>query len=132
MMNPSRIQPKCMMIMDKTDTDPVDTLSALDVVLAQRRQADPHDSYTASLYTKGVDAINDKISEEAAEVVEAARTCDDAHVIHEVADLWFHCLVLLQSRNLASSSVMQELAGRFGMSGHEEKSARTQTRESGR
>jgi len=99
--------------------------SALDQSLAERRNADPAKSYTASLYAGGVEAITAKVSEEAAEVVEAAATDDDSHVVHEVADLWFHCMVLLQSRGLDTAAVENELARRFGISGIEEKAART-------
>jgi len=101
-----------------------DIFAALDKALAERRQADPVHSYTASLYAGGVEVINGKIDEEAAEVIEAAMESDDAHLVHEVADLWFHCLVLLQSRGLDSTSVQAELARRFGVSGHEEKASR--------
>lgn len=101
-----------------------DVFAALDAALAERRMSDPAHSYTAALYAGGVTAISDKISEEAAEVVEAAGEESDSHVVHEVADLWFHCMVLLQSRGLDSSAVKNELARRFGVSGHDEKAAR--------
>jgi phosphoribosyl-ATP pyrophosphohydrolase len=101
-----------------------DILTALDAALAKRRTADPVHSYTATLYAGGTPVIGAKISEEAAEVVEAAHGSDDAHVVHEIADLWFHCLVLLQARGLDSTSVQAELARRFGISGHAEKAAR--------
>ena len=103
-----------------------DILGRLDDALAQRRDGDPAKSYTASLYAGGVDAISGKITEEAAEVVEAAGENDDAHLIHEVADLWFHTMVLLQSRGLDTSAVQAELARRFGVSGIEEKAGRGQ------
>lgn len=102
-----------------------DVLRALDAILAARRDGDPGRSYTASLYAGGVAAISAKIAEESEEVIEAAGEDDDSHLVHEVADLWFHCLVLLQSRGLDSSAVQAELARRFGVSGHEEKAART-------
>ncbi|WP_423823089.1 phosphoribosyl-ATP diphosphatase [Salinisphaera sp. SPP-AMP-43] len=101
-----------------------DVFAQLDAALAKRRTADPAQSYTAALYAGGVTAITDKISEESAEVVEAAHG-DDHHLIHEVADLWFHCMVLLQSRGLDSAAVQSELARRFGVSGHVEKAARS-------
>ncbi len=101
-----------------------DILGRLDAALAKRRAADPAKSYTASLYAGGTAAISGKITEEAAEVVEAAAEDDDAHLIHEVADLWFHTMVLLQSRGLDASAVQAELARRFGVSGIEEKAAR--------
>ncbi|MES1927118.1 phosphoribosyl-ATP diphosphatase [Salinisphaera sp. T31B1] len=103
----------------------IDIFTALDNALAQRRQADPAKSYTASLYAGGTSAINTKITEEAGEVVEAALEDDDAHLVHEVADLWFHCMVLLQSRGLDVKAVEDELARRFGISGIQEKAARS-------
>jgi phosphoribosyl-ATP pyrophosphohydrolase len=102
-------------------------LARLDAALAKRREADPAKSYTASLYAGGTPAIADKITEEAAEVVEAAGENDDAHLIHEVADLWFHTMVLLQSRGLDTQAVQAELGRRFGVSGIEEKAARGNT-----
>lgn len=109
-----------------SDNAPIDrdVFTALDAALAKRRMSDPAHSYTASLYAGGVAVISAKIDEEAAEVIEAARGDDDTHVVHEVADLWFHCMVLLQSRGLDSTAVRNELARRFGVSGHEEKAAR--------
>lgn len=115
---------RCMDRMNDLTSSAADVFAALDAALDQRRSADPVHSYTASLYAGGTPVIGDKISEEAAEVVEAAHESDDAHVIHEIADLWFHCLVLLQSRGLDSTSVQAELARRFGVSGHAEKAAR--------
>lgn len=113
-----------MAVMNDSVFSDRDLLVALDAALAERRMADPAHSYTASLYAGGMDAISDKIDEEAAEVIEAARGGDDSHVVHEVADLWFHCMVLLQSRGLDSTVVKNELARRFGVSGHDEKAAR--------
>ena len=101
-----------------------DILSRLDAALAARREADPESSYTASLYAGGVARIGAKIREESEEVVEAAAEDDDVHLIHEVADLWFHCMVLLGSRGLDSAAVQAELGRRFGVSGIEEKAAR--------
>ena len=101
-----------------------DILAQLDSTLAERRGADPESSYTAALYAGGVDAITAKITEEAGEVIAAAGQPDDDHLVHEVADLWFHCMVLLQSRGLDAGAVEHELARRLGVSGLEEKAAR--------
>lgn len=106
---------------DRTDND---ILAALDEALALRRNADPERSYTAALYAGGIPAITAKVAEESQEVIEAAGEDDDTHLIHEVADLWFHCMVLLQSRGLDTSAVQAELGRRFGVSGHHEKAAR--------
>lgn len=105
-------------------TSKPDILARLDAALAARRGGDPEKSYTALLYAGGVPAIAAKITEEAGEVVEAAGEDDDTHLVHEVADLWFHCMVLLQSRGLNTAAVEVELARRFGVSGIEEKAAR--------
>jgi len=104
-----------------------DILARLTDVLAARRRADPDSSYVAGLYARGADAILAKIEEEAAEVVAAGHGADDAHLVHEVADLWFHSMVLLLYRDLAPDDVLAELARRFGVSGLEEKAARGRT-----
>lgn len=102
----------------------VDILREVERILSERRQADPGGSYVASLYAKGSDAILDKVSEEAAEVVDAARSGNRDAIVHEVADLWFHTLVLLVHSGLGSDAVLEELKRRFGRSGLEEKAGR--------
>lgn len=99
-------------------------LSRLSKVLEERRRADPESSYVARLYAQGTPAILAKIAEEAAEVDAAGRADDDAHLLHEVADLWFHTLVLLGHRQLSGDDVLAELGRRFGLSGLDEKAAR--------
>lgn len=100
-------------------------LEALDAQLLARKGADAASSYTASLYAKGVDGIAKKVGEEAAETLIAAKNPDDAALVYEVADLWFHTLVLLTHRGLSSQAVLAELARRMGTSGHAEKAARS-------
>lgn len=101
-----------------------DILNKLAAVLEARRQADPESSYVAGLYAKGLDAIVEKIDEEAAETVIAAKSGDREQIIHETADLWFHTLVMLADQGLHPDQVLQELARRFGTSGLEEKAQR--------
>ena len=101
-----------------------DTLSRLAEVLEQRKQADPDSSYVAKLYAKGLDAILKKIGEEATETVIAAKDGDRDKIIHETADLWFHCMVLLAHQGLHPADVTSELERRFGLSGLEEKASR--------
>lgn len=101
-----------------------DILTRLTEVLAARRDADPERSYVAGLYAGGHEAILAKIEEEAAEVLAAARGADDPHLVREIADLWFHSMVLLVSRDLTPDDVLAELARRFGVSGLDEKAAR--------
>lgn len=103
---------------------PADLLQRLAEVLESRKQADAQDSYVASLYAGGNPAICAKISEEAAETVDAAAEDDNEHLVHEVADLWFHSLVLLHHRGLSAEDVLRELDKRFGLSGHDEKASR--------
>ena len=102
-------------------------LQQLAQVLEQRKQADPGSSYVASLYDKGLDAILKKIGEEATETVMAAKDGDAGHLVREVADLWFHCMVLLAQQGLGVDAVLQELDRRFGLSGLEEKAAREES-----
>ena len=101
-----------------------DILEQLAEVLEQRKQAEPGSSYVASLYSKGLDAILKKIGEEATETVMAAKDGDDDKLIYEIADLWFHSLVLLAHKGLGPDDVLQELGRRFGVSGHDEKASR--------
>ena len=107
-----------------SDTLP-EVLTRLAKVLEQRKQQSADESYVASLYSKGLDSILKKIGEEATETVMAAKDGDKDKIIHEVADLWFHTLVLLVNENLHPDQVLKELDRRFGLSGHQEKAART-------
>jgi len=99
-------------------------LARLAATIASRRGADPGSSYVASLFAKGDDAILKKIGEEATETVMAAKDGDPGRITAEVADLWFHCLVLLARHGLSPADVLAELARREGTSGHTEKAAR--------
>jgi phosphoribosyl-ATP pyrophosphohydrolase len=101
-----------------------DVLARLAAAVAARRTADPAESYVASLFRKGDDAILKKIGEEATETVMAGKDGDPGRIVAEVADLWFHCVVLLSRHGLAPADVLAELARREGMSGHAEKAAR--------
>ncbi|MBI2992895.1 MAG: phosphoribosyl-ATP diphosphatase [Gammaproteobacteria bacterium] len=101
-----------------------DILRELARILAERRQASPGESYVASLYVGGLEAICRKVEEEAKEVIEAAGSGDRKAIVHEVADLWFHTLVLLSHSGLEPEAVLAELERRFGHSGLEEKAAR--------
>lgn len=101
-----------------------EVLDRLAEVLEQRKQADPDRSYVARLYSKGLDAVLKKIGEEATETVMAAKDGDRAKVVYEVADLWFHCLVLLTREGIHPDEVLRELDRRFGLSGLEEKARR--------
>ena len=101
-----------------------DTLEKLAAVIEARKAADPGSSYVAGLLDKGMNSILKKIGEEAAETIVAAKEPDDAQLVHETADLWFHTLVMLAARGLGPDAVLAELERRFGTSGLEEKAAR--------
>jgi phosphoribosyl-ATP pyrophosphohydrolase len=101
-----------------------DTLERLALVLEARKSADPDASYVARLYAKGLDAILKKIGEEATETVMAAKDGAPDRIVSELADLWFHSLVLLAHQGLGPDAVLAELERRFGLSGLEEKASR--------
>lgn len=101
-----------------------DILQRLSQTLQARKQAAPDSSYVAKLFSKGEDAILKKIGEETTEVVLAAKGGDKAHLVHETADLWFHCMVLLAQHGLSADDVLNELARREGVSGIAEKASR--------
>ena len=104
-------------------------LSTLEKILEQRKSATADNSYVASLYNQGTDKILDKISEESAEVIKATKDEGKDKIIHEVADLWFHILVLLRHKNISIKEIETELMRRFGVSGHAEKATRTKANE---
>lgn len=105
-------------------------LDTLNEVLKQRRHAEAEDSYVASLHHKGLNKILEKVGEEATETVLAAKDAEQGGeaerqaLVSETADLWFHSLVMLSHLGMDHQAVLDELARRFGISGHEEKAAR--------
>lgn len=107
-----------------SDAPRQDVLSVVASTIESRKGADPSTSYVASLFDRGDDAILKKIGEEATETVLAAKGGDPAGITHEVADLWFHCLVLLARHRLSPDDVLAELERRHGTSGIDEKAGR--------
>ncbi len=108
-----------------------DTLARLALVIESRKPAnggDPEKSYVARLLHKGPDAVLKKIGEEATETVMAAKDAahggDPSHLVYEMADLWFHCMIALAQHGLSPQQVIDELARREGLSGLEEKALR--------
>ena len=101
-----------------------DTLQRLTGTIEARKNAAPESSYVARLFSKGDDAILKKVIEEAGEVLLAAKDGDRQHLVYEVADLWFHSMVLLAHKGLSADDVLQELARREGVSGIAEKAGR--------
>jgi len=101
-----------------------DVLQQLAEVLEQRKTQSADQSYVASLYAKGLDHILKKVGEEAVETVMAAKDGDKDKIVYEVADLWFHSMVLLAQQGLGPEQVLNELQRRFGLSGLQEKAQR--------
>jgi len=101
-----------------------DVLARIAATIESRKGADPAQSYVAALLGNGEDAVLKKIGEEATETVMAAKDGDKIRVVAEVADLWFHCLVLLARHGLGPADVLRELLRREGTSGHAERASR--------
>ena len=102
-------------------------LGRLAEVIEQRKSADPQSSYVARLFAKGADAMLKKVGEEATEVVIAAKDGDRDQIVHEVADLWFHSMLVLSAFGLGPAEVLAELARREGLSGLDEFASRQPT-----
>ena len=94
-------------------------------LLIERAAADPQESYTASLISKGIDRILKKVGEESVEVLLAAKGDDRGALVGEVADLLYHLLVMLVSKGIPLDEIWSELERRTGVSGLEEKASRT-------
>ncbi len=102
-----------------------DLLERLEATLAARLGADPASSYVASLHAQGQDQILKKVAEEAVETVIASKSGDRGSIVHETADLLFHCMVMLSWHGIALGEVLAELERREGRSGLDEKASRT-------
>lgn len=100
-------------------------LDAIYQVILARKSSPADTSYTASLMQKGIDKILKKLGEEATEVVIAAKGGVREEIVYEVADLFFHTLVLLGHQDIPLEEVNTELRRRFGTSGIEEKASRS-------
>jgi phosphoribosyl-ATP pyrophosphohydrolase len=105
--------------------DATSILHRLAATLEARKGADPAGSYVAKLFSQGEDAILRKVGEESVETLLASKSGDRLHIVRETADLWFHCLVLLAYHGLGPDDVLAELHRREGISGIDEKLARS-------
>jgi phosphoribosyl-ATP pyrophosphohydrolase len=101
------------------------TLTRLEAVIAQRRRADPAQSYVAKLHARGLPLIARKLGEEAIETVVAALSGERDELVGEAADVLFHLLVLLGAKDIPLAAVLAELDRREGVSGIAEKAARS-------
>jgi phosphoribosyl-ATP pyrophosphohydrolase len=103
------------------DTRVIERLAAL---IAARRAATGDTSYTRQLLDAGTKKCAKKLGEEATETIIAALAENDAALTNEAADLVYHLLVLLESRNVGFGAVLERLEARMGTSGLAEKAAR--------
>ncbi|ENV10822.1 phosphoribosyl-AMP cyclohydrolase [Acinetobacter higginsii] len=117
---------------DHGQSEQVDVLSYLGRLMQQRKTAESDSSYIASLYKKGINKISEKVGEESIESIIAAKdyavlaSLENKHdLIYEVADLWFHSIVMLGYFDLEPQVVLDELARRQGLSGLVEKANRS-------
>ncbi|HLB05190.1 MAG TPA: bifunctional phosphoribosyl-AMP cyclohydrolase/phosphoribosyl-ATP diphosphatase HisIE [Thermodesulfobacteriota bacterium] len=94
-------------------------------VIIDRRSNPKERSYVSSLFSKGTDSILKKIGEEASELLISGKGGKREEVVYEMADLWFHSLVLLGQMDIGPEEVYGELQRRFGTSGIEEKEGRS-------
>ncbi len=88
------------------------TIDELYNIIQNRKLKKPKDSYVASLFKAGRDRIIQKVGEEATEVIIAAKNEGKKRIISEVADLWFHILILLNSYNIQLKDIFVELEQR--------------------
>ena len=100
------------------------TLHDLEAIIAARKTADPSESWTAKLLSKGPEKCAEKFGEEAVEAIIEAVKGDTAKLTAEAADVLFHLLVMLSSRDVALDAVLDVLDARMGQSGLAEKAAR--------
>ena len=99
-------------------------LQRLAATIETRKSADPESSWTAKLLAKGPEKCAEKFGEEAIEAIIEAIKGDRDKLTSEAADVLYHLLVMLASRDVTLDMVLSELARREGMSGLEEKAAR--------
>ena len=102
-----------------------DMLHRLSETLIARRNADPTTSYTAQLFASGPDSILKKIGEESAELIMAAKDGMRLKIVWESTDVIYHVMVLLAFYGLGIEDVLQEMRRREGISGIDEKAARS-------
>jgi phosphoribosyl-ATP pyrophosphohydrolase len=100
------------------------TLADLERRVAERAAASAAESYTRALIDKGAAHCAKKLGEEAVETVIAGVGEDRARLVSETADLLYHLLVLLKSRDIPLADVEAELGRRTAQSGHQEKASR--------
>ena len=114
-------------ITTKVEIDTQEAYGVIDTLyhtIQERKNADPKTSWTAKLLSKGENTILKKVVEEAGEYCFAHKDNDEHEMVYEAADLTYHMLVALASKNISPDRIKQELARRFDMSGIAEKNSR--------
>ena len=97
---------------DTNDCNPVEFLSELQDFINKRKEEMPENSYTTSLFHKGINKIAQKVGEEAVETVIEAVGGTDEQLVYEGADLLYHLIVLLSAKGLRIETLANELAKR--------------------
>ncbi len=87
-------------------------LEDLFLIIEDRKRTMPKNSYVATLLQEGKDRVLQKVGEETTEVIIAAKNASKKALVHEIADLLFHLLVLMASFNVSPKDVFQELENR--------------------
>ena len=102
----------------------MNVLEKLAATIKARKGADPDSSWTAKLLSKGPEKCAEKFGEEAIEAIIEAVKGDRSALTNEAADVLYHLLVMLASRDVTLADVLAELGRREGVSGIEEKAGR--------
>ena len=102
---------------EETGPAPAEMLDALYRLILTRRDTGADTSYVKKLFQRGQDVMCKKVAEEAAEVLLASKNDTEAEIVYEMADLWFHTLVLLGHHTIHPHEVLRELQRRFGQPG---------------
>jgi phosphoribosyl-ATP pyrophosphohydrolase/phosphoribosyl-AMP cyclohydrolase len=84
----------------------------LETVIASRKNDSPDSSYVASLFSKGINKIAQKVGEEAVELVIESKDDNDLLFLNEASDLLFHYLILLQAKGYSLQDVIEILKNR--------------------
>jgi len=108
-------------------TDAYGVIDTLYHTIQEKKGDDPKKSYTAKLLQGKQNSMLKKIVEEAGEFTFAIKDDDKDEIVYEAADLMYHSLVALASKNISPDQIKQELSRRFGMSGIEEKNNRKES-----
>ena len=109
------------------DKEKLAVLADLAAAIAARRGASADTSYTAKLFSKGIEKCAQKTGEEAVEFVIAVAANQREEIPTEAADLLYHLLVTLECAGVSLDEVLEELGNRRGISGHDEKASRVST-----